>query len=126
VPLKRGNTYFDRGVNGHLWIILAGPDNDGVVVVVSITTRRAKSDLTTICAAGDHPFIERASVVAYSYAQELVATEIECNIKTGVFQLREDCSDALLDRIAKGLIASNRASLRVQNTFVRITKEGTE
>jgi hypothetical protein len=53
----------------HLWIIITDPSKDsGKAIIVSVTTRRAHSDLTLIIKPSDHPWIKHDSVVMYSDA----------------------------------------------------------
>ena len=54
----------------HLWVVVTEPDPEtGDAVCVSITTRRANSDITVILRPNHHPFIKYDSVVFYSDAQ---------------------------------------------------------
>jgi hypothetical protein len=54
----------------HLWVLITGPDPaTHEAIMVNITTQRPHSDTSTMLNSGDHPFIQRPSVVFYSDAR---------------------------------------------------------
>lgn len=66
----------------HLWIIITEPSKDsGTAVIVSITTRRAHSDLTLIVKPCDHPWIKHDSVVVFSDASIIDTIILEKRIR---------------------------------------------
>lgn len=117
-----GNTFLDTTDNPHLWIVVAGPDANGQIIFVSLTSMKGRDDRTTICGQGDHPFIERATVVAYKYAMAVDVTDLEAGVKKGSFVAREDCSAAFLKRIADGLLVSLSTPIGVANAYVDILR----
>ncbi len=48
----------------HLWVLITRPDpTTREAIMVNVTTQRPHSDTTTVLNRGDHPFIQRPSVV---------------------------------------------------------------
>jgi hypothetical protein len=71
--MKAGDTF--RPADGtvdkfvHLWVIISDPDKDpDEVLVVSLTEYHPKKDTACILHPGDHPFIHKATCVAYDLA----------------------------------------------------------
>lgn len=89
----------------HLWIIIT-PPSEGEVVTVSVTTRRKRSETLVVLKPGDHPFIVRESVIAYSYSRIRTVEDIEIALLNGTAKQREPVSEALLKRVQSGLIDS--------------------
>lgn len=53
----------------HLWIVLTAPAGDPPkIAIVSVTTKRPRSDTTVVLRPPDHPFIDWESVVSYKDA----------------------------------------------------------
>jgi hypothetical protein len=92
--------------NFHLWVV-ATPPSGGEVVTVCVTTRRAKSETLVVLKAGDHPFIQHESVIAYSYSRIREVDEIEAAIANKTAKKREPVTDALLKRVQSGLLDSD-------------------
>jgi hypothetical protein len=103
--LHPGDTFH---YDGHLWVALTKPDANGNVVCVSFTTQRPKSDTTTVCAAGEHRFIDRPTVVAYNYAMQIPTQRINRFLDGGTFSKREPCSPELFKKVLDGLQKSPR------------------
>jgi len=86
----------------HLRVVLTPPLN-GEVIVVSITTQRAKSETLVVVRPGDHPWIRHPSVVAYRYAEIQQVARIEAALAEGRAHLQPPMNPAVLDRIRAGL-----------------------
>ncbi len=114
--LSAGDTYLagDEDTPLHLHVVITTP-SAGEVAVVSITTRRTKSETLVTLVRGDHPFIQHDSVVAYAYAEISQVSNIENAIQTGKAKLREPVSPALLRRIRAGLMDSDRTPNQVRD-----------
>ena len=53
--------------NEHLWVLITNPDpRTQEAIMVNVTTQRPHSDTTTILNVGDHPFIQKPSVIFYA------------------------------------------------------------
>ena len=48
----------------HLWVLITRPHpQTRVAIMVNVTTQRPHSDTTTILPAGEHPFVQKPSVI---------------------------------------------------------------
>ncbi|HET8635890.1 MAG TPA: hypothetical protein VFL96_03485 [Acidobacteriaceae bacterium] len=101
----------------HLHIVIAEPDEAGQLVLVSITTRRAKSDTMVCLDAGDHPFITHPSVITYAYSKIITVTKLAEMVTSGDATPKERASDALVGRAQKGMLETDRAPREVQQLF---------
>jgi hypothetical protein len=108
-----GDTEYDEF---HLWVILT-PTHLGEVVTVNFTTRHKRSDTTVIIKAGDHPFINNESVVAYRYARVMKVADIDKAIIEETAVKREKVSPALLKRVRAGLLESDHTENCVRHLY---------
>ncbi len=54
----------------HLWVLITRPHPETFeTIMVNVTTQRPHSDTTTILNAGDHPFVQKPSVIFYADAR---------------------------------------------------------
>jgi hypothetical protein len=72
---------------------------------------------------GDHPFIVRDSVIAYSYARIRTVEEIEVAVASSAAKLREPVSPELLTRVCNGLMDSDFTPNGVRHFYKSIQKE---
>ena len=93
-------------LDGHLWVIVTEPDKSGEVVCATFTTSRDRSDKTTICQAGEHPFFRHETVVAHNQSLQYKTVMIEECFEDGTFVAREACAPALLQKVRDGIMAS--------------------
>ena len=101
----------------HLHIVISDPDENDKVVLVSVTTERAKSDTMVRLAAGDHPFIERPSVITYAYSKVMACALIRSLVASGDARAKEQASDQLVKRAQLGMLETDRAPEEVQEVF---------
>lgn len=107
--LTCGDTFLIEDEDGpecHLWIVIT-PPNEGEVVIVSVTTKRKKSEILVVLNKGDHPFIEHESVIAYRYSKVVTTESVEAAIRNGTARQREAASPNLLKRAQEGLLESD-------------------
>jgi mRNA-degrading endonuclease toxin of MazEF toxin-antitoxin module len=117
--LTCGDTFLIEDVDGpecHLWIVITPPGEDEVVIV-SVTTKRQKSETLVILKKGDHPFIEHDSVIAYKYSKVVTVESIETALKNGTAKRHQPASDSLLKRAQQGLLESDFTSHGVRSLF---------
>lgn len=87
----------------HLWVIVSDPAaNPDVVVCLSLTTLREKSDRSCVVNPGEHPFVQEPTCVAYRHGRHLSLRQLQAMADTGAIQRREPVSEALLARIRQG------------------------
>ena len=91
---------------GHLWVIVTEPSESGEVVCATFTTRRQRSDTTTICQPGEHPFFRHETVVAHNQSLQYKTVVIAECLGDGTFISRETCSPALLRKVRDGIMTS--------------------
>ncbi len=91
---------------GHLWVVVTGPNASGEVVCATFTTRRERSDATTICQGGEHPFFRHETVVLHNRSLMYTTAMIEECVADGTFIMREPCSAALLQKVRAGILLS--------------------
>jgi hypothetical protein len=86
--MKCGSTYLlyddeDPASKPHLHVVISDPDENDCIVLVSVTTERAKSDTTTRLEAGVHPFVDNPSVVGYHYSKMISRAQLNNLIEIG-------------------------------------------
>jgi len=90
----------------HLWIVLTGPDVDGRVVIVNVTSRVHCADDACLLDVGDHPFVSHESAIAYRLAKLVPNTQLDDWERRRYLQPRPGVSAELLERIQAGALAS--------------------
>ena len=101
-----GDTFLSNVDGGHLWVIVTEPDESGEVVCATFTTRRDRSDTTTLCQADEHPFFRHETIVAHNQSLQYSTAMIEEYFEDGTFVAREPCAPALLPKVRDGIMAS--------------------
>jgi len=117
-----GNTFLiedEDGYNCHLCIVVTPPDC-GEVVIVSVTTERARSEMLVRLNKSDHPWLEHASVISYIYSRVTTVEEIESAVKNGTAIPRADASAKLVQRAQSGLLESDRTPRWVKQRYREI------
>lgn len=121
--MKRGDTFLlPRWSEGkpHLYVVITTPEpTTNRAACVNITSRKQDSETTLILQPGDHPFIDRESVVWYGKAEILDLTLVEALVRMRtdrfICAMREPCSEQLLKRICEGLLESEDVEHRVKD-----------
>ena len=97
------------GTTPHLWVILWGPAGAArAFLSVYLTTFRAHSDRSCVIVAGEHPFIQHDTAVAYGEVQRWPEDRLLQRVADGVAKPRQPVGAALLDRLREGFFASAR------------------
>jgi hypothetical protein len=95
-----------------------------MVVMANVTSEYGHSDTTTKVGPGDHPFLNRPSVVFYADAREAEIALIDQAIRKGIATTHRACDEALLARVQEGLLASPHTKPKVKDAFEKARKEG--
>ncbi len=106
--MKLGDTFVpisDEDVT-HFWILITDPDASGLVVIVSVTTKRNHSDDTCILQKDDHSFIRHESVIAYRLGKLVLGNNFDSALAKQLLRVQPPVSATLLERIQKGALAS--------------------
>lgn len=123
--MKCGDTFLlydeeDQNGKPHLHVIISDPDGHEQCVLVSITTRRGKSDTMVCLNAGDHQFITHPSVITYAYSKVLTTSKLTQMVASGEATPKEQATEQLVNRAQKGMLETDRAPREVQQLFMSI------
>lgn len=119
--MKCGSTYLlydDPASTPHLHVVISDPDEHGSIVLVSVTTERAKSDAMTRFEAGIHPFVTKPSVIAYAYSKKMSCEQLRKMIEEGDAIPKVDACEAMVTRAQAGMQETRRAPREVQECFL--------
>ena len=120
--MHAGDTFFiptpDNPIR-HPWIVLTDPDPDGRAVCVNVTSLGDHiADTTVVLDTGDHPFIEKRSVVLYAKAAMLDLRAIDAMLSLPgsrtTWKRFDSCSPDLLERVRRGLLASKHTKRAIK------------
>lgn len=123
--LKCGDTFLIEDEDGpecHLWIVIT-PPSEGEVVIVSITTKRQRSETLVVLKKGDHRFIDRDSVIAYHHSKVVTVESIETALRNGTAKRHDPASSKLLQRAKAGLLESDFTPNGVRSLYKTLTGE---
>jgi hypothetical protein len=101
----------------HLHIVLTPPDDDGEIIVVSVSTQRPGSDTTVVLKPGDHPFIDHDSVVMYRTAAPTPVRVLSQRLDSRLYDLHEPMSAEILARIQNGVLDSKFTPLGIKRRW---------
>jgi hypothetical protein len=125
--LRRGDTVFMPQVQvriPHLWIVATEPlPATGESILVNVTTLRSHSDKTLVLNRGDHPFIYKESVVSFGDSIIAGVRLVAAGIDNGLWPQREPCSEALIQQIQIGILASPRTPAKVKAFYRALASE---
>ena len=102
----------------HLWVLVtrAAPAS-GEAIMVNITTHRAHSDTTTVLQPGEHPFIDRPSVVFYADARPVLPADLDRAVMLGCGRTQGAFEPAVLARIQAGIERSLFTPKKVKEAY---------
>lgn len=122
--MQPGDTFFiptPDNPTRHLWIVLGPPEPDGRACCVNVTSMGDHiADTTVILEVGDHPFIEKRSVVNYAKAANLDIRKIEVALNDPLvprtnWKKFDCCTPQLLERVRRGLLASKHTKRAIKD-----------
>jgi hypothetical protein len=121
--MKCGSTYLlydddNPTSKPHLHVVISDPDENDYIVLVSVTTERAKSDTMTRLRAGIHPFIGDPSVIAYVYSKKISCDQLRNMIKEGDAIPKAEACQEIVTRAQAGMQETRRAPREVQECFL--------
>ena len=111
----------------HLWVLITKPDPaTQEAIMVNITTQRPHSDTTTVLNRGDHPFIQRPSVVLYADARTVDSSFARSSVglRDHFREAMPHFSDPVLGRIQAGLQTSPFTPKKIKESFARAVIAG--
>lgn len=100
-------------------VVLSGYGQAQQVLMASATTVREgiPHDPSCILDAGDHPFIQHRSYIAYRYARVDAASHIESMVSASSWVPQAPCSPELLQRVVEGMRVSRQAPREFKQLF---------
>lgn len=104
--------------DAHLHIVITPPTQLDEVIVVSITSRRKRSDTTTCFEVGDHAYVRHPSVIFFRKARITTIGAIEALISNYDAKKKEPMDEKHLKRCRAGLIESEQTTNEVRQFFV--------
>ncbi len=121
--MRCGKTYLlyddeDPTSKPHLHVVISDPNESKQIVLVSVTTERAKSDTMTRLEAGIHPFINDPSVIAYNYSKMMTCDQLQKMIDAGDAIPKPDAAEDIVRRAQAGMQETRRAPREVQECFL--------
>ena len=114
MPISSGYT-FRRAIEHdqvdryrHLWVILTDPGDEepSNVVIVNLTTHTDRGDQTVILDEGDHPFIQRRTIINYVDAKFSSTSAINKAIEIEAIVPHQPFQSEILEKIKGGLLQS--------------------
>ncbi|MCF5859795.1 hypothetical protein [Aeromonas veronii] len=110
------------GPCSHLFVIITTPDGEPPkVVVVNVSTKRSKSDTTTVLYQGEHSFLTKPeSIIRYDLAEIIEIDQLITAVNNGHLTALEDMSDAVFQRICAGIEASPDTPEDIKNQYQKL------
>jgi len=115
VPQRGGTLLMPSGTNQdperrHLFIICTNPDNDGQVLLVSISSKpegySESYDATCSLKQNAHAFLNRTSYVSYKHALIESASALQKRVANGTAEPREELRPPILEEVCAGFAKS--------------------
>lgn len=96
----------------HWWTVVVASAADGRLLVVNFTSNKRWQDQSCVLSPGEHPVIERESVVYYARAKLETDAALERLLASGRIHLHDQLLDAAaVTRIVRGALRSERIPL---------------
>jgi hypothetical protein len=112
------------GPDKHLYVVLTEPDNDGMHVLVNISSidPEISYDATCVLKAGEHKFVKHESYAAYDFAIERHGNHVDDRAAKGIWIKQEDASEELVAKICNGIKKSPRTKRGIKDAFDRCVR----
>lgn len=109
----------------HLWVLITDPDPaTHEAIMVNVTTLRPHSDKTTILNAGDHPFVQKPSVIFFADARTVDTRLLDDAVQRGAYHVRTAFQEAVILRIQAGLLASTFTPKKIKTAYAAYAAAG--
>jgi hypothetical protein len=109
----------------HLWLLITNADPvTNEAIMVNVTTRRPHSDTTTILNVGDHPFIQKPSVIFYADTRIVNSGLLDAAVTRGAFQAHAAFQAPIIRRIQSGVAASPLTPKKIQTAYAAYAAAG--
>jgi hypothetical protein len=109
----------------HLWVLITNPDPaTHEAIMVNVTTLRPHSDTTTILNAGDHPFVQKSSVVFYADARMADTGLLDEAVRRGACDAHAPFQAAVIRRIQAGVALSPLTPKKIKTAYAAYAAAG--
>ena len=109
----------------HLWVLITNPDPAmHEAIMVNVTTQRPHSETTTILNVGDHPFIQKPSVIFFADARMVDTRLLDAAVRRGAYNAHAAFQARVLLKIQAGLLASTFTPKKIKIAYARYDAVG--
>ena len=109
----------------HLWVLITNPDPaTHEAIMVNVTTQRPHSETTTILNVGDHPFIQKPSVIFFADARMVDTRLLDAAVRRGAYNAHAAFQARVLLKIQAGLLASTFTPKKIKIAYARYDAVG--
>ncbi len=109
----------------HLWVLITNPDPaTHEALMVNLTTQRPHSDTTTILNIGDHPFVQKPSVIFYADARIVDTRLLDAAVQRGACSTHAPFQPPVMMRIQAGIVTSPLTPRRIKTAYAAYTATG--
>lgn len=99
----------------HLWVLITNPDPaTHEALMVNLTTQRPHSDTTTILNVGEHPFVQKPSVIFYADARLVDTRLLDAAVQRGGCGTHAPVAPPVMLRIQAGIVTSPLTPRRIR------------
>ena len=109
----------------HLWVLLTSPHpQTREAIMVNVTTQRPHSDTTTILNAGDHPFVQKPSVIFYADARIVDTRLLDAALQRGAYRGHATFSAEVIVRMQAGVSVSPFTPKKIKTAYAAFAAAG--
>lgn len=109
----------------HLWVLITKPDPvASEAIMVNVTTQRPHSDTTTILNVGDHPFIQKPSVIFYADTRMVNTGLLDAAVASGTCQAHAPFQGPVIRRIQCGVAVSPLTPKKIKTAYAAYAAVG--
>jgi len=109
----------------HLWVLVTHPEpTTSQAIRVNITTQRPRSDTTTLLNKGDHPFIQKPSVVLYADARHVDPRLLYQAVGAGQARVHATFDPRVLVQIQAGMTKSSFTPKKMKLAYLQAVEAG--
>lgn len=106
-------------------MLITKPDpQTNEAIMVNVTTQRPHSETTVILKPGDHPFVQKPSVIFYADARKVDVQLLDEALRRGSFRAHATFQSAVLKRIQDGLLQSSLTPKKIKDAYVAALAAG--
>jgi hypothetical protein len=109
----------------HLWALITKPDPaTHEAIMFNVTTQRPHSDTTTILHTGDHPFVQKPSVIFYADARIVDTRLLDAALQRGACAGHAAFQAEVIARIQAGVAASSFTPRKIKTAYAACAAAG--